>query len=176
MAKVTKIKSVAPAVLFVFGLVLELTGFFLGHAKEVPFTEQVIARGYVRARTALAEIGSDPIREGQPGFAELSDVVLDELRENNPPEVLRRVSIVEFIPGSSVSLSLLNAPIGQNKIIQVKFSNGQRLDSSIQELRLGVQKLRQRALFNVAIVIFSVGIVLQIIGFLLDKRRRSGVG
>ncbi len=155
--------------LFVLGLVLEMAGFFIGRSEEIPVIVKVVARGYIRANKAVERLGaSESVRPGEPGFDELAQLILEE------PNAPSNCEIREFVPGHNVTLEILGAVGQQNTEVQVKFSNGQTGKTSVMQLRPLLDKLRRRILFRWAIRVFTLGVILQIFGFLLDRRQQSG--
>jgi len=156
-------------VLFGIGLVLEIIGFLVGCADNIPFIIKFISPRYAKAKVGLQILDkSDELNVQDCGFGEIAQIVMGELRLNNPPEKLSSVSVTKIFRGNA-KLAFSKKDVRKRIPVTVELSNGQKPEWDLEALTSWVNDLKSKGVFKIAVIVFLLGIAVQVISFVVDK-------
>ena len=104
------------------------------------------------------------------GFTEISNLFFEVIAEQNQPEVLKNLSIVEFTRNNAqLAFSKDNA---KEKIpVDIKLSNGQTVKWDMYEIKSKIEKLKSNVIFEWATILFILGLISSITGIVLEIRK-----
>jgi hypothetical protein len=160
-------------IFFIIGLCLEVVAFFVGYADNVPLIFRVVSPAYARAKQALSTLrGGEELSKEHSGFKEIASLLLKELKSHNPPERIATIDVIRIIPEKPV-LMFSTKQVGPKTPIVVELSDGQKPEWDLESLEDRVSQLKSTHLFRVAIGIFLLGVVVQVIGFVVDLKSSS---
>ena len=160
------------AVIFFLGLLLVIAAFLGAQADRFPFVLNVISPDYMQAREGLRRMQSTLILDPRdPGFTQLAGIFLEELALENPPDEVASVSVVKI----QRQQPLLDFSKATKEEVSVAFelSNGQTLEMSLDLLNVRVNQLKKGYVSVAAVVLFVVGIILQMKGFASKSKREQ---
>jgi hypothetical protein len=173
-AKVNFSMSRTTIVLFIIGLLLEALAFLGSHAENVPFVLSVVSPSYVKAKDGLRQMEKVMVLiPNQRGFDELSGLFLKKLVLWNPTKDVSSINVMKITRQKSVFI--INR-FHANETVPLIFtlSNGQNLKWDLEALTESVNNLKATRLFLASIVVFVLGVGIQISGF-VGKRQRGRV-
>lgn len=157
-------------VLFFVGLLIEFAAFFGDQAANIPFVMKLVAPGYTKAQAGIQTLSTKKTLETTgPGFAIISEIFFAQMREQNNPKDVAKISIQKFSRGNA---RLGFSPNRAREVIpiNVTLSNGQTLEWDLASLTTQVNALQNKNIFYYTLVVFLVGAVIQFIGFIIDFR------
>jgi hypothetical protein len=169
----------ATLVLFIVGVVLELGGFLVSNAEEIPAVSRIVSRNYAFAKEGLAtlETGSKMNTEllpGMRGFDQCAELYMTILRNQNPPESLRGVSVTRFFhPAEVTQVFDVNRGVRSKRPLEIQLSNGQKVHSTLESLQAKIEPLKSSSLFMAAAAIFGIGLAFHIAAFVCEHRSKS---
>jgi hypothetical protein len=162
--------------LFIIGLLLEALAFLGSHAENVPFVLSIVSPSYVKAKDGLRQMEKIIVlAPNQCGFDELSGLFLKQLALWNPTKDVSSISVLKITREKPVFV--FNRLHATEKIPLIfTLSNGQNIKWDLAALTEDVKNLKATRLFLASIVVFVLGVGIQILGFVVVKGRRSGSG
>ena len=162
-------------ILFIIGLLLEAAAFFSSQAEDIPLVLTALAPRYVAAQVGLSKLDSDLVlTSDDPGFAELSNLLLAEAANQNAPEVVSLLSVTRITRGRP-SLVFNRRTVRERIATTFHLSNEQEINWDLAVLTNRVESLKSQRLFVAATLVFIAGVLVQIIGFVIQAgRSRSG--
>lgn len=165
-------------VLFITGLILEALAFLGSHAENVPFVLSVVSPSFITANNGLKEMERTMVlTPNQRGFDELSALFLKQLALWNPDKDISTISVVK-ITRENPALVFGRLHAKEKVPLTFTLSNGQDLKWNLEALMKGVNNLKARRLFLASVIVFVIGIGIQILGFIveiLDRKKRRKV-
>jgi len=157
-------------ILFVFGILVEAIAFFIGYADQVPFLFRVISPTYYRASKGFEKLRDvKSLKPTDKGFIEISQLFKNVAAKQNPPEVVERINPTEFVRKGAMQAFTADR-VKEVIKVDVKLSNGQAVSWDLNEISSMVKALKSTNTFKWALIIFSLGVLIQIIGFILWKK------
>jgi hypothetical protein len=160
-------------VLFVLGILVEAIAFFIGYADHVPFLFRIISPTYYRANKGLEKLRDvKSLMPPDKGFIEISQLFKNVAAKQNPSKIVERINPTEFIRKGAMQAFTADH-VKEVIKVDVKLSNGQIVSWDLNEISLMVQALKLTNTFKWALIIFSLGVIIQLVGFLLGKK--SGI-
>lgn len=160
-------------VLFVLGIFIETSAFFIGYADNFPFLFKIISPTYYNANKGLEKLCDfKSLTPSDKGFFEISKLFKSVAVKQNPPEIIEKINVIEFIR-KNAKLSFTPDNVEEVIDVDVKLSDGQNVSWDFNKISLMVQSLKSTNIFKVAFIFFALGVFIQIIGFKLDKK--SGI-
>ena len=162
--------------LFVCGLVLEILGFVTSNSENIPIAASLLNPRYFRAASGWNKLKDKfLLQPNDPGFTELSNLFIERLQSFNPPGSLSGLSIQQ-INRSPDGLTVRGGTFrGAVPELEVHLSNGQVAPWPIPEAEDALESLKSRGVFIVSLVIFSAGVIMQVVGFLRERAVRKRV-
>jgi len=161
-------------ILFIVGLLFEFAAFFGDQAANIPFVMNLVAPKYAQAQLAIRTLDANKktLESTDTGFAVISELFMAKLREQNDPKEVAQISIQKFSRGNA---KLGFSPNRAREVIPitVTLSNGQELEWNLASLTTRVAELQNRNLFGYTLIVFLTGVVIQCIGFIVDKRPKT---
>ncbi len=157
--------------LFVLGLVVEISGFLVSKAERIPFVMRLVSPSYVRSLDGLKRLDSDLVLlPGQPGFPEISEIYMRGLANNpkNDPRVVAQLRVVRI--NRMNAEFLVTAKAARQRVnLFFTLSNGQKGRMQLETLKAEVEELKADKLFEIGLLVFAAGVLLQIAGFFLVR-------
>jgi hypothetical protein len=161
----------ASVILFFLGLILEVIAFFGGHADDVPSVVRLLSPTYANLADAKDQIDKGKeLVPGNRGFDPAASMFLDVLRAQNPPERVNAVSVRSIRGEGGGTVSAMGKLLAQDTDLKVTLSNGQTLDWKLSDVEARMRELRQGSIFHASVITFIAGLVLQMVGFFLERR------
>jgi hypothetical protein len=163
----------ATIILFFAGLAFGVVGFLIRQADQMRWLLRVVSPGYVRGMQGVETLDANqPVRDGDVGFAEISHLIMLDLRKSEPAEFLDRIEVRQMQPFNQHVLGLGGAPV-KDMQIRVTFSNGQVRCYWTKGLQTRLSDLHSARLFWAACVVFGVGVIVQLASFVLQQRQQT---
>jgi hypothetical protein len=163
-------------VLFIIGLLFEALAFLGAHAEDVPFVLSIVSPSYVTAKDGLREMERTMVlTPNQRGFDELSALFFKQLVLWNPGKDVSSISVVK-ITRKNPALAFGRLHAKEKVPLIFTLSNGQDLKWDLEALMKGVNNLKAKRLFLASVVVFVIGVGIQILGFIveiLDRKKNS---
>ena len=160
-------------VLFIIGLLLEALAFLGSHAENVPFVLSLVSPFYVTAKDGLKQMERTMILiPNQSGFDELSGLFLKQLALWNPGKDVSSVSVMK-ITRKSPALAFDRLHAKEKVPLIFTLSNGQDLKWDLKALMEDVNNLKAKRLFLASVVVFVIGVGIQILGFVVEMPDRK---
>jgi len=160
--------------LFGLGLLFEICAFVVDRADHIPFVLSILASGYVAAQAGLGTLELEKsLSSEDKGFQELSELFKNELVERNPDEPIAFFLSVDRMERGNAILGFNQTRARERIPIKFFLSNGQEISWDLFELEERLEKNKSTRLFRAAVVIFLVGVVIQIKGFMLQTGAKS---
>lgn len=153
------------------GLFLEIAAFFIGNVSHISWLLPIIAPAYHRANVGYNKLNSDKLLESHDkGFTEISNLFIEIASKQNPPEVLKDISVIRFIrKGAVLGFSTESA---REKIpVEIQLTNGQTVKWDMHEIKPLLDNLKSENIFKFAVGIFILGVSIQIIGIILEIKK-----
>jgi len=153
------------------GIGLIIFGWFLSNSERFPFIYSVLAPKYLKAKTALGNLTTESIiQEGDKGFSELADIVMDKFIKMSEQERKKakrlgiKINKIEML-GNMMTLRERAAEIRTGTTLKLKttFSNGQTTEGNAFDISsLIEEKYLSNPLFKWGSFIFWIGIIISI--------------
>lgn len=159
--------------IFIVALLLEMVGFLVANAGNLPFVLKIVSADYVNANNGLNILEKEQVlKRGEQGFVQLSNLFLSEAQKENPLNVLKNIDVINFeIHNSGVAFS--RGAGAQNMIpITVVLSNNQNVSWEMNLMRDKVNGLKSKHLFQFACILFIVGLLIHTLQFFTGKTRK----
>ena len=164
-------------VLFVLGILFAICAFLGDEADNMPFVLRLVAPEYTECQSGLVELEKEMILSpGDQGFEALAKTFLSRLARDNPPDRLAGVSITKIERNRPIA-AFGKLLAGQVVKVTFSLSSGQTIDWSLDRLSEAVLALKTGRIFPFSAILLSGGILIQIVGFLLqvrEARRKLG--
>ena len=159
--------------MFFAGLALEVVGFLIRQADQMLWLLHLVSPGYVRGMQGVETLDvNQPLRDGDPGFAQISQLIMLDLRKSEPADFLDRIEVQQMQPFNQHVLGFGGAPLKSTQI-RVTFSNGQVRSYWTKVLQTKLRDLHSRRLFRVACVVFGLGVIVQLGSFGLHQWQQT---
>ena len=188
-------KNIIPVLLFCFGLVLEGSGFFISNLDVYPNLKRILAHEGTSAHKAMESLEEGYIiDEKTPGFIDFRNIFWDYLRNLSltPRPVEKIFYLIRIEPakprekqGSLISDAIFKSdePFYSSSVYMVYEGIGipelttksapkpvtKRIVSLSHLIKIVNNSIRHES-HQVAVIIFIIGIILQIIGFIFNKQ------
>jgi len=132
---------------------------------------RLVSPSYVRSLDGLKSLDSNfVLLPGQAGFPEISEIHTRGLANNpkNDPRVVARLRVVRT---NRMNAEFLVTPKAARERVNVLFtlSNGQKGPMELETLKAEVEELKADKLFEIGLLVFAAGVLLQIAGFFLVR-------
>jgi len=154
-----------PLTLFVLGLLIEVTAFFIVNADDVPLVYKIISPSFYRANNGLNMLReTKKLEQKDQGFPEIAQLFKNVAVKTNSPDVVDKIDVTQFIrKGAMLAFSSDRA----KEVIKVEviFSNGQSVNWDLNEIDSMVKDMKTSNVFRWALIMFFIGVLIQIIGF-----------
>lgn len=158
------------ALLVILGILLEIAAFLGDKAESVPVVLSLVAPKYIEAQSGLVKLEKKmTLSPGDPGFEAIANIFLLRLAEENPPDRLAGVSVMK-IERQTPKIVFGNLRAGEVVPVTFSLSNGQSLDWSLDGLIETILALKKGRVFQFSAIVFVVGILIQIVGFIMQVR------
>lgn len=157
--------------LLVVGLVAETIGFVIDKSERFGFTEPVITPEYVRGKEGLEKLAtSQELTPGEPGFAVITRIYFQRLREINPPESHESIHKIQVERIELRRAFAFNAGAGEiRRPLKFHLSIDDVGDWNFGAVERRLHAVRQADFTRASMVIFAIGALLQILGFLREQ-------
>ena len=157
-------------ILFFIGILIEALAFIGSKAEDIPFVLSIVSPSYANAKDGLSEMERTMVLlPNQDGFIELSAIFYKNLVLWNPGRDVSSLSVVKITrKKANMTVGTLHA----KEVVPLIFtmSNGQDLKWELGALMEDVNNLKAKHLFFTSIVVFVIGIGIQILGFILGRK------
>jgi hypothetical protein len=156
--------------LFVIGILLAVAAFLSDKAENLPFVVPLLAPEHAKAQEGLQGLEKKmTLTPTDDGFGSLAAIFLARLSDQNPPERLVGITVVKI---ERHRPSLVFGKLRAGEVVTVRFvlSNGQSLDWNLDKLAEAVSALKTHRLFIFSAFVLAAGILVQILGFILQAR------
>ncbi len=152
-------------VLLIVGLLIETAGFMADRTNVFSFVLPLIATEYTSGMRGVATLESTKSLEPQsPGFRTAAEIFKGALKKQNPGKRIDHIRVLRFRrTGMKFGESI-------TKTLKVFLSDEHEFDWTVEALVTELEEIRQSRLTIAAMCIFSLGIFLQIVGFLVENR------
>ncbi len=160
-------------ILFIIGLAIEIVAFSVNQMENIPFVVKIISPKYARASNGLEKLGSSMVlTPSDEGFNEFQEIFLNLLRDQNPSEPIASISILKF---QREGARLVFSQKRTKEVIPVKvfISNGQEINWNLEDLIANIEKFKKQNTFVTSIIIFLIGVIIQIIGFIIALNKKA---
>ena len=159
-------------ILFVIGVLLEGAALMLAYPTRFPFVLKVISSDCEKGKQALQLLDNrKPLVPDSPGFPVIEKILLARLKNVNPPEVFDKVKITKITRTKTIVRKSFMTQGEVNIIpLEVRFSNGQKYKWDLVKLRQEVADLQEEDFFMAALILFNLGVLIQIVGLVLEAR------
>jgi hypothetical protein len=158
-------------ILWALGMALSIAGFVLGQVESLPPFLRIVAREYVEASSGIKHLRETrALQQGDPGFAA---VVAIARADAQLASALAGAEVERFklIP----LLRLGDQIVGDNAMPRIIFTTGQAIDWPLDRIDQMLAERKRAALFRASVVVFTLGIVLQVVSFILQVlEKRQG--
>ena len=145
--------------LFIFGVVIATTAFFINQMDNIPFVVKLISPKYARSSKGLDKLDSSGVlMPSDEGFMEFQEIFLNFLCEQTSPEKTISISVKKF----QRSRAIINL-----SPIKVFISNGQEINWSYEDLIKNIENFKKKNTFVTSFIIFLFGVIIQIIVFFI---------
>jgi len=152
-------------ILFVFGLLLAVAGFFVDHSGKIKFVLKIVSPDGAEAKEGMKTLRSRGTLDSEDcGFTQISKIFLKELESQNAPEKLEGIKVIK-ISRKGAELAFSTARVREVIPIEFELSNGQKIKWNLEELGNPIDKRVQRRLFVIACIVFSIGLIIQTVSF-----------
>jgi hypothetical protein len=160
--------------LFILGLVLEFVGFATGHAEDIPVVLPLVAPAPFNAAEGIRQLEAGrALQPADSGFAEISEIMVDLLRASYPPEIFEKVHITKITPFDvKPPVEIRAVQLERDVGLTAHFSNQEYMNFRVSQVGPVIDGCKRTALLRVSVVIFGLGILLQVVGFVRDRCRR----
>lgn len=150
--------------IFISSVILSILGYLLSSADHIPFILKIFSPSFVSANRGIETLlGNQNLKTGDQGFEQLSKIMFDMLKKNNPPEELAKINILNFYKLPSNQLTPSDE--GLVPIVNVVLSNQQTIRIKLSFLKEAVFDLKSRNLFYCGLILFCLGLTLQFVDF-----------
>ena len=160
-------------ILFVFGIFIQASAFFIAYADYVPSLLRIISPAYYRANKGFEKLrDAKSLKPTDNGFIEISQFFKSVAAKQNPPDIVKKINPTEFIRKGAIQSFTANRAKEVIKV-DVKLSNGQTVSWDLNEISSMVKDSKSTNTFKWALIIFSIGVLIQIIGFIVGRKFSS---
>jgi hypothetical protein len=158
-------------VLTFIGIILSVSGFYVGKAPSFPFVQRLIDSEYISENKAVATLRQNLVLTAQDeGFQSVAKIAEDWIAGMNPkiPRssfVLERVEVVT----SGISLEMSEAkPYTQ---IRLKFHDVQPVDTVLDKITSDIESRWQSRTLWLSAVLFWVGVAVSLAAQMLSPKK-----
>ena len=154
--------------LFFLGIMVESLAFFVGHADHVPFVFRVISPTYYSANKGFEKLRDIKLlKPTDKGFVEISQLFKEIAVKQNSVDVIKKITPTEFTRKNAYQ-SFSTKRVKEVIKVEVKLSNGQVVDWDLNIISTMVKDLKSTNTFKIAMVIFAIGVFIQIISVVIN--------
>jgi len=147
--------------------------FVVANAENIPFVYRILSPSYFNALNGLNNLSSKKIlTPDDTGFIEISNILIGLLREQNSPEAVKNISVKKFVREDAF-LSFSTENVKEIVPIEVHLSNDQNIKWDVQSLSLNIEKLKTSNIFLWSSIVFAIGVLIQIIAYMIEKHRKK---
>ncbi len=149
--------------LFVLSLLLEIVGFLLGASEHIPLILKIVSPTYLAATDGLQNIQQGTVlNQGKPGFNEISKLYLKTLEDKS-------LHVISFQATGDAGLKYSRGGLIDDIPVRVILSNEQNNMWDLARIKDRVSELKDKNLFQWGIGLFISGVLLQIVGYIIDR-------
>lgn len=161
-----------PHILFAIGLMLEILAFLISNASNIPLLLSLLSPTYYNAQQGLMKLNLDKILISKDdGFQEISTIFNKQSIEEGRPD-LATIAFVKFIQKTpQMGYSVKSAGV-QTPIVGY-LDNGQIINWYLEDISADIDTLKSGNIFWEAVIIFSFGVIIQFIGFVIKMHKSS---
>jgi len=143
-------------------------GFLASNAKNIPIILPYLTPSYYNATVGMKILSDKGILlpENQ-GFEVIETLFLDYASTQNSPDIIKTISLLS-ITLKNASLRFGEKRAREYRPIELKLSNGQKVEWSLDNLQSKIDKLFDSAIFKWSYSLFLVGLIFEIIYFCLE--------
>ena len=161
--KQSKLKKRIAVLIFLFGILIQISAFFVDKSDNAPFLLNVLAPSYVNASRGvaiLAETGS--LLNGNDGFKDLTNIVKPVIKAEKIPCMNNQIFGFQdakqagFYAGSNGSEFI--------RPIKIYCNKDQYIESDIKGLKELVEQYKKETLFRWGLSFLVIGVVISILG------------
>ena len=161
------IKDIIPYVLFFIATALVILGFFIQHVSRFPRLLRILASSYCNAKQGFNELDSkDVLKPQNIGFKEISNLFVKDAPQNFVNDN-GKICILRFERKLAIRFDSPKDGRQDYKAVDVVLSNKGIIHSHMQYIIDIIEKNRSAILFKCARAIFFLGIISQILLFLI---------
>ena len=165
-------------ILFFSGLLIQLVALFGDHASEISFFLKLVAPSYYRSDVGIKRlVNGGKLQNGDPGFRELSSILLADFRKrNNVAQKIQDLKIEKI--WLEVQATRGDQPVEGYVLVDFEFSTittkvfgvgGNVGFMTMERLREVVNDLKEPNILITCMVLFLIGSVIEIVAFFADR-------
>lgn len=158
-------------ILFAIGLLVEILAFSLSHEEQFPKLQPFLHLKYFEAKSGMEILRRNKsLYPGDTGFDVISRMFFDMKKLQNSLKLVDKIFIqkIEYFHAATVSFGN-SSTIGK---IELKYilSNGKTLRVPLKFVNQKVDELKNKNIFRISIIIFAIGVIIQIIGIRQEEK------
>jgi hypothetical protein len=159
-------------ILLIVGLIIESVGYMIDKADVFIFIVHMISPRYVLGEKAIASLKAEKeLMPDDPGFSVVEHLFKQETLRQNPPELVQSISVMRMnLEGAGLAFG--TGGVRPRQPLRVTLSNGQTVDWDINLLQNELDNLKLNSLTTTSVVVFVLGILFQIVGFIIEQKGR----
>lgn len=154
----------------IFGIVITIIGWLISNASHFPFVYRIVAPRYSNAISALDKMRQKDyiLRKGESGFLEISDL-LKKFIKGKRTLIITKIRTLNWEKRLALMRTTKGAEWCDYYIeLEISFSNSQPITAEFYDLKLLIEEVYLRSVFLWSSIIFWIGIVVSLIGFILE--------
>ena len=156
--------------LFVFGLLLEIFAFLISNTSNLPWMHRLLSPTYYKAQKALQKLDSEKeLIQADYGFKEVIKKFREKAIEEGHPEV-SEISVIKIVRGNPKMGFSANSA-GVKTPIDFHLEGGKTVGWYMEEIIAKIETLRTKNLFWWGVGLFTIGVILQIVGFVIENKK-----
>jgi hypothetical protein len=168
------VKNIFRFGLFCFGVFLQFASFFISQVEQASWMLNIVSPKYVHGMSGVRSIeAGKTLYPNSEGFSEMSIVILNWLKQQNPSEVLHGIYIKKFEPKPGSSMKSGSVTIYDIKRFSFLLSNDQVFSIDTGRLLSDFEQMRKSSIFRWSLGLLIAGIaVVQFPLFFIESKPR----
>ena len=158
--------------IFIIGILLTVSGFFLSKTDDYPFVLRIVSPEYEKGMKGIKtlESGKD-LKPGMVGFKEIAIPLSKRLKNSQTNEKMSGYDIKIIKWPTSIAQEFRTSGVKSVRKVEAECYDGTPVDTTMESLTKNVEKFKVKNLKWYSLGIFSIGLACSFISFFIERKK-----
>ena len=145
--------------------------FLVANTTDYPFVLGIVSPSYVKGMAGIESLKSgNDLSPGMAGFKEIAIPLSKRLLNSETGKAVKPCEILLIKAPTGSSLGFYTSGTRTTTKVKAECSNGTPINTTLEALLKNVQKLKNRNLKWLSLILFALGVIISIVGYLIAKK------